>query len=81
MRTAQRKSTWLARSCVVRKKYHLKNIFFQKKPTYFFAAGVANCAPPHFFAFDNGAKCCDSDTEADGTTPLQAVRDHKEQKL
>ncbi len=45
---------------------------------YLLAAGVANCAPPHFFAFDNGAKCCDSDTEADGTTPLQAVRYDKD---
>ena len=52
--------------------------FLNKKTIYLLAAGVANCAPPHFFAFDNGAKCCDSDTEADGTTPLQAVRYDKD---
>ena len=51
------------------------------KTLYLLAAGVANCAPPHFFAFDNGAKCCDSYTEADGTTPLQPVRDDKDGKI
>ncbi len=45
MRTAQRKSTWLARSCVVRKKYHLKNIFFQKKPNVLFCSRSCQLRP------------------------------------
>ncbi len=35
-----------------------------------FSAVLADCTQPEFFAYDGGSRCCDAETEADGTTPL-----------